>query len=1062
VSIKSGSVSRFFIKRPIFAWVIAIILMLLGVLAAVRLPVSLYPNIAPPTVEIDAVYPGASAKTVEDSVTQIVEQNMSGLDGLLYIASTSNQDGSVSITLTFASDTRLDTALVEVQNKLQQATPLLPQIVQQQGISVSNGNSTNQMIVCFVSKDGRMSAADIDDYVASNVVNLLSRVPNVGSVHLFGSEHAMRIWLNADKLNMYGLTPEDVATAVRAQNAQVSVGQLGGLPSVSGQQLNATITALGRLQTPEQFSDIILRSSSDGKLLRLGDVARVELGRADYGISVRYDGKPASGVGITLSNGGNALAMSKGVRALLAGLAPRLPAGLAIVTPYDTTPYVRLSIQGVVETLLEAIVLVFIVMFVFLQNLRATLIPMITVPVVLLGTFAVLDAAGLSINMLTLFAIVLAIGLLVDDAIVVVENVERIMQQEGLSPLEATYRSTEQITGALVGIASVLSAVFIPMSFLHGSVGVIYRQFSITIVSAMLLSVIVAVVLTPTLCATFLRRPDERGSVSGNRFFCRFNHGFERTEHAYEQVTAHVLARPARYMLVYAVLALVALVQFLHLPTAFLPNEDEGYLFALVQAPVGATRGHTLQALDQAENVFLQQEKGAVASVLSIVGYSFAGTGQNAAFSFVRLKDWSERRSESQSASALQDRAGKALAGITAAQVFAFAPPPVPELGNSAGFDFYLRDDYGQGHAALTAARDQLLALAAKDARLANVRPNGQDDTPQFRLSIDPQRAASLGLSMADVNDMLSMVWGGRYIDDFVDRGRVKRVMIQGDAPFRMAPEDFSRWFVRNGKGDMVSVASFANSHWDYGSPRLERYNGASAMEINGEAAPGVSSGDAMKEIEQLVAQLPSGFSAQFTGQSYDEREAGAQTPVLYALSLSLVFLWLAALYESWSIPVAILLAVPLGVVGAVFATALRGMERDIYFQVAMLTTAGLTAKNAILVVEFAKEKIQQGMSATAATLLAARDRLRPILMTSLAFGFGVLPLVAASGAGSGAQRAIGTEVFGGMLAGTFLGVVFIPLFFVAVLRLSNRLAVKQAPFTGKAGPDMEAPSHGD
>jgi multidrug efflux pump len=1062
VSRTNGSVSRFFIKRPIFAWVIAIIVMLLGAMAVVRLPVSLYPNIAPTTVEIDAVYPGASAKAAEDSVTQIIEQNMSGLDGLLYMASTSDQAGSVSITLTFSSDTRLDTALVEVQNKLQQATPLLPQIVQQQGISVSNGNSTNQMIVCFVSRDGRMSAADLDDYVASNVINLLSRVPNVGSVHLFGSEHAMRIWLNADKLNMYGLTPEDVAAAVRAQNAQVSVGQLGGLPSVGGQQLNATITALGRLHTPEQFSDIILRSNSDGKSLRLGDVARVELGRADYGLSVRYNGEPASGVGITLASGANALVMSQGVRSLLAGLAPRLPPGVAIVMPYDTTPYVNLSIRGVIETLVEAILLVFVVMFLFLQNLRATLIPMITVPVVLLGTFAVLDAAGLSINMLTLFAIVLAIGLLVDDAIVVVENVERIMSREGLSPLEATYRSTEQITGALVGIASVLSAVFIPMSFLHGSVGVIYRQFSITIVSAMLLSAIVAVILTPTLCATLLRPPGAESRPLLRGFFRRFNQGFNRAEHAYHSIVTRILARPLRFMVVYLVLALAAAVQFFHLPTAFLPNEDEGYLFALVQAPVGATQTRTLHALDQAEDIFLKQERNAVASVLSIVGYSFAGTGQNAAFSFVRLKDWSERKSSSQSAAALQESAGHALAGIADAQVFAFAPPPVPELGNSAGFDFYLRDDYGQGHEALTAARDKFLALAAKDARLANVRPNGQDDTPQFRLSIDPQRATSLGLSMADVNDMLSMVWGGRYIDDFVDHGRVKRVIIQGDAPFRMAPEDFSKWFVRNGNGGMVSVASFANSHWDYGSPRLERYNGAAAMEINGEAAPGVSSGEAMKEIERLVAQLPAGFSAQFTGQSYDEREAGGQTPLLYALSLALVFLWLAALYESWSIPVAILLAVPLGVVGAVFATAFRGMERDIYFQVAMLTTAGLTAKNAILVVEFAKERIQHGMEVIEASLLAARDRLRPILMTSLAFGFGVLPLVAATGAGSGAQRAIGTEVFGGMLAGTFLGILFIPLFFVVVQRFFHSLPARQASLNSPGQVDMDGISHGD
>lgn len=1027
--------SRFFIDRPIFAWVIAIIIMLVGVLAITRLPISRYPNIAPPSITISAEYPGASAKTVEDSVTQIIEQNMTGLDGLIYMNSVSDNNGGVAIVLTFASGTNADTAQVQVQNRMQQATPLLPQIVQQQGINVSKTNSNFLLAIGFVSEDGKMSQGDISDYLATNVLDPLSRVEGVGAVQMFGAKYAMRIWIDPNKLNVYALTPGDIITAVQAQNAQISIGQLGGMPSIPGQQLNATITAMGRLQTPEQFRNIVLRSNDHGSVLRLGDVARVELGQADYTASAKYNGQPASGMGVILATGANALHTVAGVTELLNTIRPNLPPGLKAMIPYDTTPYVRKSIEEVVKTLVEAIVLVFLVMYLFLQNLRATLIPTIAVPVVLLGTFAVLNVAGFSINMLTMFAVVLAIGLLVDDAIVVVENVERLMS-EGLSPVEATRRSMDQITSALIGIATVLSAVFIPMAFLSGSTGVIYRQFSITIVSAMVLSVIVAIVLTPALCATLLK-PIDKSPHATPAFFTWFNNKFNSGNKRYQGIVARILALPTRYMIVYLALASMMGLLFLHLPTAFLPDEDQGYLFTLVQAPVGATQERTIKALDQVQDHFLNDEKDSVASIFTVAGFSFSGGGQNAGIGFVLLKDWSERHS---SAKMIQGRAYGALSQIKDALAFAFAPPPVTELGNSAGFNFYLKDTNGQGHEALIAARNQFLFMASKDKLLANVRPNGQEDAPQFHLDIDALKAASLGLSMDDVNNTLSVAWGGRYIDDFIDRGRIKRVIVQADAPYRMVPEDFNRWYVRNTQNEMVSTASFTSSHWEYGSPRLERYNGVSAVNLNGEAAPGISSGQSMAEVEKLVGQLPAGFTVDWTGQSYQERAAGAQTPMLYTLSFIMVFLCLAALYESWSIPVAILLAAPLGIIGAIIATSLRGLERDIYFQVAMLTTIGLSSKNAILIVEFAKEYIEQGRPVIEATLHAVHDRLRPILMTSMAFGLGVLPLAMATGAGAGAQHAIGTGVFGGMLGGTFLGIFFIPLFFVVVQYLFHSL----------------------
>jgi multidrug efflux pump len=1031
--------SRFFIDRPIFAWVIAILVMLFGAVSITRLPISRYPTIAPPSVSINASYPGASAQTVEESVTQIVEQNMTGLDGLIYMSSVSDASGAVNITLTFASGTNPDTAQVQVQNKLQSAIALLPQIVQQQGISVTKANNAFLLVVGFVAENDTLTVADMADFVATNLVEPLSRVAGVGNVQLFGSKYAMRIWLDPDKLKAYALTPADISTAVTAQNAQVSVGQLGGTPSVPGQQLNATITAQGRLQTAEQFRNIVLRSSVGGSTLRLGDVARVELGSADYSFVPRYNGRPATGVAVSLATNANALSTAIGVQALMEQLQPTFPPGLKVIFPYDTTPFVRASIREVVKTLLEAIVLVFLVMYLFLQNVRATLIPTIAVPVVLLGTFGVLAALGFSINMLTMFAMVLAIGLLVDDAIVVVENVERLMSDEGLSPLEATRKSMDQITGALVGIATVLSAVFVPMAFLGGSTGVIYRQFTVTIVSAMLLSVLVALILTPALCATLLVRIPKGGHASETGFFGWFNRQFDRSNERYRGFVGRMLALSGRTMLIYAAVAAVMAVLFLRLPTSFLPDEDQGYLFALVQTPPGATQGRTLKALESVQQHFLVDEKDAVKSMFLVQGFSFNGTGQNAGIGFILLKDWDERKSSALSPSAVAMRSFGALSQIKDAMAFGIAPPALPELGNLGGFDFYLRDTNGQGHAALVAARNQLLGAAAGSKLLVGVRPNGQEDAPQFHVDIDTAKAGALGLSMSDVDNTLAVAWGGRYIDDFVDRGRVKRVYLQADAPFRMNPEDFNRWYVRNSSGGMVPVSAFAGSHWEYGSPRLQRFNGAPAVEINGDAAPGVSSGTAMKEIERLVQQLPAGFGVQWTGQSYEERAAGSQTPALYALSLVVVFLCLAALYESWLIPASILLAVPLGVIGAVFATSARGLESDIYFQVAMLTTVGLTSKNAILIVEFATANVQAGMDLIEATLHAIRDRLRPILMTSLAFGFGVLPLAVATGAGAGAQRAIGTGVVGGVLAGTFLGIFFIPVFYVVVQHTLGR-----------------------
>ena len=1031
--------ARFFIDRPIFAWVIAIIIMLAGLLALTQLPISRYPTIAPPSVTINASYPGASAQAVENSVTQIIEQSMTGLDGLDYLSSTSDSNGSVSVTLTFKTGTDPDIAQVQVQNKLQGATALLPQVVQQQGIGVTKASSGFLQVLGFVSEDGSMDRGDIADYVSSNIVDPLSRVPGVGSVQVFGGKYAMRIWLDPGKLNTYRMAPADVIAAIRAQNAQVAVGQLGGTPAIDGQQINATITAQDRLQTPEQFRAIVLRSNVDGSVLRLGDVARVELGSESYSVISRYNGQPASGVAVSLATNANALSTADGMAALMEQMKPSFPPGLKVVIPFDTTPFVRVSINEVVKTLIEAVVLVFLVIFLFLQNFRATLIPTIAVPVVLLGTLAILLALGFSINMLTMFAMVLAIGLLVDDAIVVVENVERLMSEEGLTPLEATRKSMDQITGALVGIGMVLAAVFIPMAFLTGSTGVIYRQFTATIVSAMGLSVLVAIVLTPALCATMLK-PLKKGEHHGEKgFFGWFNKKFDAGNRKYQGFVGTMLRRSGRFLVLYGLLALVMVFVYSRVPSSFLPDEDQGVLFTIVQTPVGATQERTQKVMEQVEAHYMQNEAAHIESTFSVQGFSFAGSGQNNGMVFVKLKDWEERTSADASVDALVGRAMGAFSQIKDAMVFALAPPPVTELGTTGGFNLYLKDNAGAGHQALVAARNQMLGAAAQSPLLMGVRPNGQEDTPQFRLDIDTEKAQALGVSVAEINSTLSVAWGGQYIDDFIDRGRVKRVYLQADAPFRMVPEDFGQWYVRNGAGEMVPFSSFATTRWEYGSPRLERFNGASAINITGTPAPGVSSGDAMAEMERIAGELPQGFGIEWSGQSFQERAANAQTPMLYALSVLIVFLCLAALYESWSIPTSVLLVVPLGILGTVLFTWLRGLERDVYFQVGMLTTVGLSSKNAVLIIEFAKANVEKGMDLVEGTLAAIGDRLRPILMTSIAFGFGVLPLALASGAGSGAQRAIGTGVVGGMLAGTFLGIFFIPLFFVVVRRLTAR-----------------------
>ncbi|CUI45600.1 Multidrug-efflux transporter MexB [Bordetella pseudohinzii] len=1029
--------AKFFIDRPVFAWVIAIVLMMAGALSILNLPVAQYPNIAPPAIAINVTYPGASAQTVQDTVVQVIEQQMNGIDNLEYISSESNSDGSVAITLTFRQGTNPDTAQVQVQNKLAVAQPLLPQEVQQQGIRVTKATKNFLIVAGFVSSDGSMDKSDLADYVASYVQDPISRTRGVGDFQLFGASYAMRVWLSPEKLINYNLAASDVTNAIKEQNFQVSSGQLGGLPATRGQQLNATVIGPTRLQTPEEFGDILLKVNTDGSQVRLRDVAKIELGAQGYSIDSYYNGKPASGLAVKLATGANALDTAQAVRETINSLKPYFPPGMEVVYPYDTTPFVSLSIESVIHTLFEAIVLVFLVMYLFLQNVRATLIPTLAVPVVLLGTFGVLAAFGYSINTLTMFGMVLAIGLLVDDAIVVVENVERVMAEEGLSPKAATRKSMGQITGALIGIAMVLSAVFIPMAFFGGSTGVIYRQFSITIVSSMVLSVIVAIVFTPALCATLLKPIPKGHHGTKKGFFGWFNRMFERSTDGYANTVARTMTRGKRMLVIYLALILAMGWLFTRIPTAFLPEEDQGILFAQVQAPAGASAERTKVVIDQAVNYLLENEKESVASVFAVSGFSFGGRGQNAAILFIKLRDWKERQAASQRAAAVAQRANGYFFGhIRDAQAFVFAPPAVMELGNASGFDFMLQDRAGVGHEKLLAARNQLLGEAAQSPVLARVRPNGIEDAPQYQLDIDREKARALGVAIADINSTLATAWGSSYVNDFIDRGRVKKVFVQGEAASRMLPEDLEKWYVRNASGDMVPFSAFAKAHWTYGPQKLNRYNGVPSYNIQGEAAPGRSSGDAMAEMERLAAKLPAGIGYEWTGLSHEERLSGAQAPALYAISLIVVFLCLAALYESWSVPTAVMLVVPLGVLGALAATLLRGLSNDVYFQVGLLTTVGLAAKNAILIVEFAKEHYEQGASLVEAAVHAARQRLRPILMTSMAFILGVVPLAISNGAGSGSQHAIGTGVIGGMLSGTFLAIFFVPLFFVLILRL--------------------------
>ena len=1040
--------ARFFIDRPIFAWVIAIVIMLAGAMSITQLPLEQYPDIAPPTVKIAATYTGASAKTVEDSVTQVIEQQMTGIDKLTYMSASSSSAGSASINLTFEAGTDPDVAQMQVQNKLQQVESRLPASVQSEGLTVTKGGSDFLMIAALASDNPSVTGTQIGDYISSTLLDSISRIDGVGEVKTLGSGYAMRIWLDPALLQKYALMPSDVTTALEAQNTEVSAGQLGALPAVASQQLNATISARSKLQTAEEFRNVVVKSTSTGAVVLLGDVATVELGSDSYDVNSALNGKPAAAMGVQLATGANALQVGEAVKAKLAELEPYYPSEMQLknVIAYDTTPFVSLSIEEVVKSLGEAIVLVVLIMFLFLQNFRATLIPAITVPVVLLGTFGVLAVFGYSINTLTMFAMVLAIGLLVDDAIVVVENVERVMSEKGLSPLEATRQSMDEITSALIGIALVLSAVFIPMAFFSGSTGIIYRQFSVTIVSAMVLSVLVAMTLTPALCATLLKPVDGKGHGPQSGFFGWFNRSFERSAAAYEKLVGGILRRGGRSLVIYALVVAAMAVGYAKLPTSFLPDEDQGILMAQVQLPVGATDDRTQAVLKQFESYMLEQPE--VEAMISISGLGMGGNSQNSARDFIRLKDWSERSGAGQDSASIAQRATRALSSIGDANVFVMQPPAVRGLGQSSGFDLQLKDLAGLGHEALVAAREQFIQLASQDPRLQGVRSNGLDDTPQLKVSIDDRKAGALSLTTSDINATLSTALGGTYVNDFLNQGRVKKVYVQGEASARMQAADLDHWFVRNSNDEMVPFSSFASSSWSYGSPLLERYNGSSSLEVVGDPAPGVSSGVAMDAVESIIKQLPEGISYEWTGQSYQLRLSGSQAPLLYAISVLFVFLCLAALYESWSVPFSVMLVVPLGVVGAVLATRFSGLSNDVYFQVGLLTTVGLAAKNAILIVEFAKHLQEQGNSLVDATLIAVRQRLRPILMTSLAFMFGVLPLAISSGAGSAGRQAIGTGVLGGMFSATVLGIFFVPLFFVMIRRRFSRVPQAQASTT--------------
>ncbi|MFK7699985.1 efflux RND transporter permease subunit [Pseudomonas caspiana] len=1029
--------SKFFIDRPIFAWVLALVIMLVGTLSILKLPINQYPAIAPTAIDIQVTYPGASAQTVQDTVVQIIEQQLNGIDNLRYVSSDSNSDGSMTITVTFNQGTNPDTAQVQVQNKLNLATPLLPQEVQQQGLRVTKSVKNFLLVIGLVAEDGSgLTREDLSNYIVSNIQDPISRTSGVGDFQVFGSQYAMRIWLDPAKLNNFQLTPVDVSTAISAQNVQIATGQLGGLPALPGTQLNATIIGKTRLQTPEQFGNILLKVNTDGSQVRLRDVARIELGGQNYSIDAQFNGKPASGMAIKLASGANALDTAKAIRATVANLEPFFPPGMKVVYPYDTTPTVTESISGVVHTLIEAIVLVFLVMYLFLQNFRATVITTMTVPVVLLGTFGILAAFGFTINTLTMFGMILAIGLLVDDAIVVVENVERVMAEEHLSPKEATKKSMEQIQGALVGIAMVLSAVLLPMAFFGGSTGVIYKQFSITIVSAMALSVLVALIFTPALCATMLKPIDpEKHGQPKKGFFGWFNRTFDRGVDSYERGVGRMVTHKLPAFGVYLLIVAGMIFLFTRIPSAFLPEEDQGVIFAQVQTPAGSSAERTQKVIDEMRTFLLDKENGegnGVNSVFSVNGFNFAGRGQSSGLAFVMLKPWDERDSEN-TVFKIAERAQAHFASFRDAMVYAVVPPSVLELGNATGFDVYLQDQGGVGHEKLLEARNQFLGMAAQSKILAGVRPNGLGDEPQYELTVDDEKASALGITLSNINQTLSIALGGSYVNDFIDRGRVKKVYVQGEAASRMTPEDLGKWYVRNDAGTMVPLSAIATGEWIYGSPKLSRYNGVAAMEILGTPAPGYSSGQAMAEVEAIAKKLPSGIGYAFTGLSFEERLSGSQAPALYALSMLVVFLCLAALYESWSIPIAVMLVVPLGIIGALMATSLRGLSNDVFFQVGLLTTIGLAAKNAILIVEFAKELHEQGKSLVDAAMEACRMRLRPIIMTSMAFILGVVPLAISTGAGSGSQHAIGTGVIGGMITATVLAIFWVPMFYVAV-----------------------------
>lgn len=1034
--------ARFFIDRPVFAWVISILIMLAGVLSILELPISQYPEVAPPSINIRAEYPGAAAQTLENTVIQVIEQNMTGLDNMLYMSSTSDSSGAGEINITFEPGTDPDIAQVQVQNKLQSAMPLLPTIVQQQGIRVNKAGLGFMMVIGFVSTDGRMDKYDIADFVGATIQEPLSRVNGVGQIQIFGSQYAMRIWLNADSMAHYNLTSDDVVSAIQAQNVQIAAGELGGAPAIPGQQINASLIVQTQLETPEEFRNILLRVNEDGSQISMGDIARIELGGENYQFETEYNRQTATGLAITLASGANALDTAQGVRDRLAELEPFFPHGLETVYPYDTTPFVKLSIESVIKTLIEAIILVFLVMYLFLQNLRATLIPTIAVPVVLLGTFAILYAFGFTINTLTMFGMVLAIGLLVDDAIVVVENVERVMHEDGLSPREATRKSMGQITGALVGIALVVSAVFIPMAFFGGSTGVIYRQFSITVVSAMALSVLVALTLTPALCATLLK-PVDPEHYQKRGFFGLFNRGFDKMSNGYQSSVRHILARMGRYALLYLVIVGLMAYLFTKLPGAFLPEEDQGILFNQMTLPANASKERSMEVMNQIEDFFLDEEADNVESVFSVIGFSFAGRGQNNGIAFVNMKDWSERTNPEQHVQQVAGRAMGFFSQIKDAMAFAFVPPPIIELGTASGFNLHLKDIGGVGHDELMNARNQLLGMASQDPRLMGVRPNGQEDTPQFKIDIDHEKAAAFGVPLAEINRTFSSVWAPSYVNDFIENQRVKRVYIQGDAPFRMMPEDVGNWYVRNNVGEMVPLSAVTSGRWIDGSPRLERYNGVSSRNIQGEGAPGVSSGDAMLAMEELIRQLPDGIGYEWTGISFQEKQSGNQAPLLYGLSILVVFLCLAALYESWTVPFSVMLVVPLGIIGAVLFAIGRELSNDVYFQVGLLTTIGLSSRNAILIVEFAKTLYEDGLSLVDATLEAVRMRLRPIAMTALTFMLGVTPLMISTGAGSASQNAIGTAVFGGMVTATGLAIFFVPMFFVMVFTLASKMTGK-------------------